>query len=146
MNFAIAVGVLIEKPTGRKINGQLYYFFRIGVLSETDGKSSYILCRSTGRVGFSLYSKCKEGSPVIVRGAIAYNRENRTNFIDVSYCELLFNSFNKDVQMGIKEFLEIYKPQNTLQEVKKLMKEQEAERRKKEMEEQCSDTESMSDM
>lgn len=145
MNFAIAVGVLTEKPTGKKINGQLYYFFRLGVLSETNGKSEYILCRATGTVGFQIYSKCHEGNPVIVRGAIAYNRENRTNFIEVTYCELLFNSFNKEIQLGLKEFLEIYKPQNTLQEVKKLMKEQEAERKQREME-QCSDTESMSDM
>lgn len=145
MNFAIAVGVLIEKPNARRVNGQLRYFFRIGVLSETDGNSSYILCCATGKVGFHIYSRCKEGSPVIVRGAIAYNKESKTNYIDVSYCELLFNSFDKEVQLGLKEFLEIYKPQNTLQEVKKLMKEQEEEMKKKEME-QCSDTESMSDM
>lgn len=145
MNFAIAVGVFIENPTGKKINNQIYYFFRLGVLSETDGKSSYILCRATKTVGFQIYSKCKEGNPVIVRGAIAYDKQNRTNFVDVYYCELLFNSFNKDIQLGLKEFLDIYKPQTALQEVKKLMKEQEAERKQREME-QCSDTESMSDM
>ena len=145
MNFAIAVGVLIETPMARRVNNQLRYFFRIGVLSETDGKSAYILCSATGKVGFHIYSKCKEGNPVIVRGAIAYDRQNKTNYIEVTYCELLFNSFNKDVQLGIKEFLEIYQPQNTLQEVKKLIKEQEEEMKQKEME-QCLDTESMSDM
>lgn len=141
MNFAIAVGVLVEKPIARKEKDLITYYFRLGVLSETNGNSSYIFCTAKGRLGFKIYSNCKEGTPLVVRGAIAYDRQNKTNYVDVSYVEILFNSFDKDVQMGMKEFLEIYKPQNALQEVRKIVKKQE-----KEEKELCSHTESMSDM
>lgn len=138
MNFAIAVGVLVEQPISRKENGILNYYFRLGVLSETNNNSSYVLCCAKGRVGANVFMKCKAGTPLVIRGAIAYNKQNKSNYVDVSYVEVLFNSFDKDVQLGIKEFLDIYKPQNALQQVKRIVKEQE-----KEENEQCSHTESM---
>ena len=140
MNFAIAVGVLVEKPIVRKINGINITYFRLGVLSETSGNSSYILCSARGKIGFNIFSKCKEGTPLVVRGAIEYNKESKTNYVEASYVEVLFNSFDKEVKMGMKEFLEIYQPANAIKEVKKLIKEQEKEEKK------CLPTESMSDM
>jgi hypothetical protein len=139
MNFAIVVGVLIEKPIVRKSNGSLVAYFRVGVLSEATGNSTYILCSARGKVGQRISTVCKEGTPIVVRGTIEYNKDTKTNFIEATYVEILFNSMSKEVQMGIKEFLEIYKPQDAMKAVKQLMKEQEEEEKK------CMPTESTSD-
>lgn len=139
MNIALCVGVLLEDIRIKQEQGKKVFYFRLGVVDEADGTGQTILCRTDANIGFKIYSKAKEGTPLVIRGHLRYNKQIKGNYVEVSYVEVLYDAFGKDVKMSLKELLDIYQPANMLQEVRKIVKEQE----KKEKEQQeCSHSES----
>ncbi|HRF70877.1 MAG TPA: hypothetical protein PKV66_05555 [Candidatus Pelethenecus sp.] len=135
MNIALCVGVLLEDIRIKQEQSKKVFYFRLGVVDEADGTGQTILCRTDANIGFKIYSKAKEGTPLVIRGHLRYNKLIKANYVEVSYVEVLYDAFGKDVKMSLKELLDIYQPANMLQEVRKIVKEQE----KKEKEQQeCS--------
>lgn len=142
MNIALCVGVLLEDIRIKQEQGKKVFYFRLGVVDEADGTGQTILCRTDANIGFKIYSKAKEGTPLVIRGHIRYDKIRKSNYIEVSYVEVLYDAFGKDVKMGLKEFLDIYQPSTILAEVRKITKEQEKMEKEKA---KCLPTESISD-
>lgn len=142
MNIALCVGVLLENLQIRIEQRNKVFYFRLGVVDEADNTGQTILCRTDSKIGYQIYKKAKEGTPLVIRGHIRYDKIRKSNYIEVSYIEVLYDAFGKDVKMGLKEFLDIYQPSTILAEVRKITKEQEKMEKEKT---KCLPTESISD-
>lgn len=138
MNLAIVIGCMIGKSVLKKEGNYNYVYFRVGTYNESTGEPTYVQCKSKMPVAYIVHTKAQEGTPVSIRGTISYDRVRKTNYLYVTYAQILTPS-EKEATMDLKEFLEIYKPEAVLTEYKKVVKEQEKK-------DKCTDMQPSTDM
>lgn len=143
MNLYIAVGVIVGKPILQSVGAKdKRVIFKMATVDEVTNKDIYVNCIASMNVGYNIYTKCNDGSPIVIRGHLGFNKQKNSNYVQVTYVQLLFDSMSKPVQMGLKEFLDIYNPQTIVSNMRELEKEQ----RKAKKEDSCLDMQQSSDI
>lgn len=125
MNIAIFVGVMLEKPVMSDRNAT-FATFRMASIEEGQTEAVYFNCIATGSMCYKLYSLGETGKCFLMRGRILYNKEKKSNYIEVTmYMDLTPST--PLVPLSINEFLDIYKPDKILENLRDTERQQRKE-------------------